>query len=271
MSRSLPTLIVAVSTVLIAPFDARADLRTSFLVDQLKSDDLRVRAQAAQALGASGDDAAVQALCDAMSANKAPVKIAAAASLGKLGKPGGLACLQPLEAKEKDASVKSQIQKSIASLKSAGTPAGLQKPPPPDRDSKYYVAIDVTNKTSRPGPEIEGIMRAAMQAKLLAQKGYAIAPKGEAQAAGGQIVKNMKLKGFVLTAVVEPPSYEGTDLKQTVRLTVWTYPGKVLKGEFALKMSQSDTKKGDTASEDVLMKLSVESAIDNFLKVADTL
>ena len=107
--------------------------------------------------------------------------------------------------------------------------------------------------------------------QILAQKGYAVAPKGELSAAGGQIVKAKRLKGFVLSAVVEPPNYDGTDLKQTVRLTVWSYPGKVLKGEFAIKLSQSNTAKGDTKSEDILMKMSVESAIDSFFKAADTL
>ena len=89
--------------------------------------------------------------------------------------------------------------------------------------------------------------------------------------AGGQIVKGRNLKGFLLIAVVEPPVYEGGDLKQVVRLTVTSYPGKAIKGEFSLKLTQSNTAKGDKKSEDLLMKMSVESAIDNFLKAADTL
>ena len=89
--------------------------------------------------------------------------------------------------------------------------------------------------------------------------------------AGGQIIKSKRLKGFLLSAVAEPPVYEGTDLKQTVRITVWGYPSKVLKAEFAVKLSQSNTSKGDTKTEDALLKRGAESAIDNFLKVAETL
>lgn len=255
----------------LAPGAAHADPRTSFLVEQLKSSDYRVRTQAALALGASGDDGAVQPLCDALKDSKASVKTAAADALGKLAKPAGLPCLQAAEAKEVSPAVKSQITKSITALKSAGTPGALQAPPPPGKDTKYYVAIEVTNKTGRPITEIEPLMRAAMQTKLLTQKGYAVAPKGEAPGAGGQIVKSRRLKGFLLMAVVEPPVYEGGDLKQVVRLTVASYPGKAIKGEFSLKLTQSNTAKGDKKSEDILMKLSVESAIDNFLKAADTL
>lgn len=271
MYRPLPAVAFAAFALMSSPRLARSDVRTTFLVEQAKSADVLVRTQALIALGASGDDASVQPLCDALSDSKAPVKIAAAAALVKLGKAKGLPCLQVAEAKEKDFAVKSQIQKSAAALKTAGVPPGLQKPPPPDKDAKFYVAVDVANKTSRPAADIDVVLRGAMQVKLLAQKGYAVAPKGEVSSQGGQIVKSKKLKGFLLTASAEAPIYEGTDLKQTVRLTVWSYPGKVLKGEFAVKLSQSNTKKGDTASEDLLMKMSVESAIDNFLKVADTL
>lgn len=251
---------------------ALADPRTSYLIEQLKSDDYRVRTQAALALGASGDDGAVQPLCDALTKDsKASVKTAAADALGKLGKPSGLTCLQTAEPKEPSPAVKTQITKSIAALKAASTPGALQPPPPPGKDAKYYCAIEVTNKSGRPITEVEPLLRAAMQTKLLSQKGYAVAPKGETAGAGGKILKSRNLKGFLLMAVVEPPVYEGGDLKQVVRLTVASYPGKAIKGEFSLKLTQSNTAKGDKKSEDLLMKMSVESAIDNFFKAADTL
>lgn len=269
---SLAALAVAAAALLSSPRDASADPRTAFLLEQLKSDDYRVRTQAALALGASGDEAAVQPLCGALKDSKASVKAAAASALGKLGKASGLPCLEAASAKEFTPTVKSQLKTAIDELKAATTPLGLQKPPPPGKDSKYYVAIEVTNKTSRPNAEIEPLIRAATQAKLLSQKGYAVAPKGETTVAGGQIVKSKNLKGFLLIATVDPPLYDsGGNLKQVVRVTVWSYPGKALKGEFALKLTQSNTAKGDKNAEDNLMKLSVESAIDNFFKAADTL
>lgn len=113
------------------PTPAHACPRTAFLVERLKtSDDYRVRTQAALALGASGDDAAVQPLCGALADGNATVKVAAAAALGKLSKAAGLSCSQSAEKTEAEPSVKTQLQKSIASLQAASTPGGPPPPPP---------------------------------------------------------------------------------------------------------------------------------------------
>jgi hypothetical protein len=256
---------------------ARAEPSVAYLTEQLRtSDDSRVRTQAALALGKSGDDAAVSPLCGALSDSNASVKVAAAAALGKLGKPAGLPCLRAAQAKETTANVKAQIEKSIAALGTAGSsgsggspsPSSPSSPPPPAADTKYYVAIQVTNKTSRPAAEVDAIVRAAIQDKLLAKKGYAVAPKSETAAQGGQIVKSKKLKGYFLIATVEAPVYGGSDLTQVVRVTMWSYPEKSLQAEFAPKLTQSGTSKGDTQSETLLMKMCAENATESFQKVA---
>lgn len=248
---------------------AHAQSRTAQLATQLRTnDDYRVRTQAALALGASADEAAVKPLCDGLVDSNVSVKVAAAAALGKLGKPSGLACLKAAGSKESAAAVKAQIEKSIASLSTSGASAPTSGPPPPGSDTKFYVAIQVTNKTSRPAAEIEGIVRSAIQTKVLAKSGYAVAPKTETVAQGGQIVKNKNLKGFFLLATVEPPVYEGGNLTQVVRVSMWTYPGKALQGEFAPKLTQSGTSKGDTQSENLLMKMCIENAVATFQKVA---
>jgi hypothetical protein len=269
MHKSASMLVLAAaSLVAFSPGVVRADPRTGYLVQQLKtSDDFRVRTQAALALGASGDDAAVKPLCDALADGNASVKVAAAAALGKLGKPAGLPCLQASISKESAGSTKTQMQKSIDALKSGGVAA----PPPPGADAKYYVAIDVSNKTKRPADEVDAIVRAAMQSKLLGKAGYAVAPKGETSAQGGKVVKSKKLKGFYLIATVEPPVYEGGNLTQVVRVSMWTYPGKALQGEFSPKLTQTDTPKADIKSETLLVKMCVENAIDTFSKVVASL
>ncbi len=242
--------------------ESQADPRTGFLVQQLKtSDDFRVRTQAALALGASGDDAAVKPLCDALADSNDLVKQSAAAALGKLGKAAGAPCLQAAHAKEKAAGPKKQMQKAMDML------AGSAAPPPPGPDSKYYVAIEVTNKSKRKLDEVESIVRSAMQVKLLGKTGYAVAPKDESSANAGKIVKSKKLAGYYLIASVEAPVYDGTNLSQTVRVSMWTYPSKALKGEFAPKLTQTDTAGPDPESEKVLIKMCVESAIDTFAKV----
>jgi hypothetical protein len=269
MPRLLPALLLATALgSALVPAVARGEQSVSYLIQQLKtSEDYRVRTQAALALGASGDDAAVKPLCDALGDGNVSVKVAAAAALGKLGKPAALPCLKAAQGKESTPSVKAQIDKSIATL-GQGAPSGPSTPPPPGADTKYYVAIEVKNKSSRSAAEVEAIVRAAMQDKLVAKKGFAVAPKTETSAQGGQIVKAKKLKGFFLVATVEAPSYGSGDLTQVVRVTMWTYPDKSLQGEFAPKLTQSGTAKGDTQSENLLMKMCAENAVESFQKVA---
>lgn len=267
LSHALVVLLAALVLALL-PSVARADARTGKLVEQLKkNEDYRVRTQAALALGATGDEAAVKPLCDALGDSNVAVKVAAAAALGKLNKPSGVPCLQKAESKESDASVKSQIQKSIASLKGGGVAA----PPPPGPDTKYYVALEISNKSGRPEAEIEPMIRAALQAKILSKTGYAVAPKGETVAQGTKIVNGKKLKGFYLIATVEKPIYQGGNLTQVVRVSMWTYPSKALQGEFAPKLTQSGTPTTDTQSENVLMKMCVENAVETFHKVVASL
>ena len=276
MRRLFPALLLAWALgacLALSPRSARAEQSVAYLIEQLKSaDDYRVRTQAALALGASGDDAAVKPLCDALGDANVSVKVASAAALGKLGKPAGLPCLKAAQGRETAASVKAQIDKSIAALDQASPSGGSAgAPAPPGADTKFYVAIQVTNKTSRSATEIDGIVRAAMQDKILAKKGFAVAPKAESPAQGGQVVKGKKLKGFLLVAAVDPPTYGGGDLTQVVHVTMWSYPDKSLQGELAPRLTQSGTSKGDTQSENMLMKMCVENAVESFQKVAASL
>ncbi|AUX22119.1 hypothetical protein SOCEGT47_026200 [Sorangium cellulosum] len=270
MRRPSPALVLLLVTLVLSLWPTRllANQRTSYLAAQLKSnEDYRVRTQAALALGASGDDAAAKPLCDALADSNASVKVAAAAALGKLGKPSGLACLQRAEPRERTPAVKAQIKKSIAALSSGGAAA----PPPPGADTKYYVAIEISNKSGRPESEIEPLVRAAMQAKILSRAGYAVAPKGETVVQGKKILKGKKMQGFYLLATVEPAIYQNGNLTQVVRVSMWTYPAKALQGEFAPKLTQSGTPTKDVQSENVLMKMCVENAVETFHKIVASL
>ncbi|HSN98341.1 MAG TPA: HEAT repeat domain-containing protein [Candidatus Nanopelagicales bacterium] len=269
---ALRPLLVALASLVImalAPLPAHAQkAKITQLAQQLKSsDDHRVRTQAALALGASGEEAAVKPLCEALGDSNVTVKVAAAAALGKLNKSSALPGLQKAEGKESASAVKSQLQKSIDTIKGGGVPT----PPPPGPDTKFYVAIEISNKSGRPASEIEPMVRAAMQSKILSKPGYAVAPKGETVAQGGKILNGKKMKGFYLIATVEAPIYQGGNLTQIVRVSMWTYPGKALQGEFAPKLTQSDTPKTDKESEDVLMKMCIENAIETFQKVVASL
>jgi hypothetical protein len=252
--------------------EAAADPRTAYLAEQLKtSDDYRVRTQAALALGVSDDDGAVAPLCEALSDANVSVRVAVAAALGKLARPAGATCLEASAKTETAPGVKSQIQKSIAAVQAGASAGALQKPPPPAKDSKYYVALQVTNKSARSVDETDSLVRGAAQSRLLASKGFAVAPRDESVAQGGQLVTSKRLRGFFLVATVEAPIYEGGSLTQVVRVSVFSYPGKALKGEFSQKFSQSGTPKVDPKSEAALVKMCVDKGIETFVKLVDTL
>lgn len=265
---ALIAFLIAVVTLSFCP-TASAQSKTADLAKQLKSDDYRVRTQAALALGSTGEEAAIKPLCDALTDENASVKTAAAAALGKISKPASLKCLETAIAKETVPAIKTTMQKSIDGLK---TPAStVAAPPPPGKDAKYYVAIEVTNKTSRPAAEVEALVRAAMQSKLLSKSGYAVAPKGETTTQGGQIVKSKKLKGFVLMATVEAPVYANGSLSVKFSVAMATYPDKSIQASFSPKLTQSNTPTTDKKSEDALFKLCAESAIDSFVKVSGSM
>ena len=266
--RALTSILFALG-VLLSVHAASAQSKTADLAKQLKSDDYRVRTQAALALGSTGDEAAIKPLCDALTDAEASVKTAAAAALGKLTKPASLKCLEAAIAKETVPAIKSTMQKSIDGLKaSSSAPAA---PPPPGKDAKFYVALEITNKTSRPTAEVEALVRAAMQSKLLSKAGFAVAPKGETAVKGGQIVKSKNLKGFVLMATVEAPVYANGSLSVKFSVAMATYPDKSIQASFSPKLTQSNTPSSDTKSEDALFKLCAESAVDSFVKVSASL
>jgi hypothetical protein len=262
MWRSITTLCLVLACVL---WSATAYADTASFAKQLKdNDDYRVRTQAALALGASGDEAAVGPLCTALAKDSnVSVRVAAAAALGKLASPRGAPCLQSAQGRESNSSVKTQIDKSLASLGggSGGSVAA---------GTKYYVAIAVTNKTTRSAGEIENIVRGAIQAKLQAVAGYAVAPKSESPAAGGALIKSKNLKGFYLLATVEAPVYSASSVLQVIRLGVFTYPDKSLKANLTQR-GELDVRGKDIEAENDLLKDGASKTAADFQKVINTL
>lgn len=245
---------------------ARGQGKVEFLTDQLKgAADFRVRTQAALALGASDDPAAVAPLCEALDDANDSVRSAAAAALGKLKRPGGLPCLKDHD-REANGSVRAVIERAAKMLEGLAWPS--QPPSPGPRDT-FYVAIGpVTDKTGRLDKSVTQLVGATMQDKLLSLRGYAVAPQGEDRAAATRIIKQKGLKGFLLQARVEPPRANGSDVTIQVRVTMWTYPGKALQGEFSPKVTMSGALPGDPETENNLIKVAIDKAIESFAKAS---
>jgi hypothetical protein len=254
------------SIVAWTPPSMAAEGRVAFFIDQLKNaTDFRLRTQAALALGSSDDPTAVTPLCGGLDDASDTVRGASAAALGKLKNPAGLGCLKR-HSGDSSASVRSVIARSVQTLESASAKAG--KPPPPGPNDSVYVAIGtVTDKTGRGDDSVSQLVTGAMQTKLLSTRGYAVAPQGETGAVARKVIKQNSLRGYMLQARVEPPRETGSSLTVLVRVTMWSYPDKALQGEFAPKLTMPGASAGDRESENSLIKMAVERAVDSFAQV----
>jgi hypothetical protein len=262
----LRALVVGLLSIVAGAPASAAEGRVPFFIDQLKNaTDFRLRTQAALALGASDDPMAVAPLCGGLDDASDTVRGASAAALGKLKNPAGLTCLKR-HAGDPSASVRSVIDRSVQLLESVGGKPG--KPPPPGPNDSVYVAIGVvTDKTGRGDDSVAQLVTGALQNKLLATRGYAVAPQGETGATARKVIRQNSLRGYMLQARVEPPRSNGGDLTILVRVTMWSYPEKALQGEFSPKLTMPGASIGDRESEDNLIKMAVERAVDSFAQV----
>jgi len=202
----LLALLVAVLAVL-APTMALADAKTDELADKLRTaSDFRVRVQAALALGATSDTAAVKPLCDGLDDSNTAVRTAAAAALASSTEAGRCVPQGKLP-NESNASVTAQIRRSITQLEaSRAAPAAKA----PDASSKWYVAVGATKtKGGRTVADTDGIVQETARSALVSANGFAVAPTGENTAQANGVIAKHKLKAYFLQPTVEEPKYEG--------------------------------------------------------------
>lgn len=233
---------------------------------QLKdSEDFRVRTQAALSLGASKSKRAVEPLCSGLEDSSATVRAASAAGLGKL-KKGGESCLKKRLEDESDSNAKASIKKALAQLKAADSGE-----PNITSSTKYYIAIAKTSdKTGRTGSSVDEIVRSAMSKAAGNLDGYVIAPKSETtQEATKRLAKWKKLKAFYLSPKVLEPKYTDGKLQMKIDIAIFTYPGKALKGNIPVKLTQDDVSGKDTSAEDELLRMASERAIEKFSQNAE--
>jgi hypothetical protein len=260
---------LAAALVLFLPCAVRADDRTNFLIDRLRyppsagqSDDFRIRAQAALALGASNDDGAVQPLCQALGDPNDAVRSAVAAALGRLGRPAGADCLKSRLGSENSASVKNQMQKAVDAISSSG---GGGAAPKTVSGAKFYVALaPVSNATGRPQADIDRIVLGAIRSKLDSLGKYQLAPSGESPEGARAVISSRNLKAYYLSVSVDKFDYSNGNLRVRVKMAISSYPGKDLKGEVGPGMTQTGVNAGDRSAEDNLMGMVAGQATEQF-------
>jgi hypothetical protein len=268
------------AALLFAPLAARADSRTDFLVERLKADDFRVRTNAALALGATNDDAAVRHLCTALDDTSEVVRQASAVALKRLLKPASLQCLRAHQEREKNDSVKLQMSRAVEAIE-ASAGATTEKPaadpgggapgeaPALVKGAKFYVAIaPVTNNSSRAQADIDKVVAGAVRSKLEGPGQHQLAPSKEPAEAARAVMQKRKLKGFYLTLSLDKFNYTGGQLSVTVRMVIFNYPGKAMQGMLSRTAGPQAVSPGDRAGEDAVIQAAVESVLDGFAQNA---
>jgi hypothetical protein len=232
------------------------------MIGNLKSgSDFRVRTQAALALGASKTERAVRPLCSALSDPNTTVRAAAAAALGKL-QQGGAQCLEDRAKIEPSATVKAAIQKAVELVRGGGEP--VFRP-----DTKFYVSIGkTTDKSGRSGDAVDRIVRKAMKGAS-GSLGIVIAPDNETPGdAKRRLAAHKTVRSFYFAPRVSPFDYADGNLKVRLEIAFFTYPEKALIGNFAVPLTQQGVSPGDTTSEDELLQMAAERAMEKLAPIA---
>jgi hypothetical protein len=248
---------------------ARADGRVAFLSDRLqyppaagKTDDFRVRTNAALALGATDDDGAIAPLCTALDDPSEIVRQAVGVALKRLARASAHDCLQRRLGVEANAGVKAQLQKALDALSDSG--GGSAMPPAP-ANAKYYVSVSkITNHTTRAAADVERIVGGAIVSKLADIGEYQMAPPNETNAAAKAAMSKRKLKGFYLGVSVDKFDYSDGNLRVRVKIAVFSYPDRDLRGEIPAGATLPGARPGDSGSEDQLMTAVAARAAELF-------
>lgn len=262
---ALPIAVVLLPRVAFADAD-----RVKFLAEKLRSDDFRVRTNAALALGASNDDLAVEPLCGALADGSDVVRQASAVAMKRLGRSQALSCLRARQEREGSDGVKIAITRAIESIAAGGgegNPADEKIKENPG--AKYYIALSsIANSTGRPQPEVESLVAKAIKEKLDGAGTIQLAPTKESADAARETMKKRKLPGFYLAVAVDRFAYTNGNLRAKVTIGVFTYPGKSLIGSVDGAASKEGVSNGDKPSEDQLLERAAGQATEKFVQNA---
>ena len=254
----------------------QASGRIKFLAERVmyppaagQPDDFRVRTNAALALGATNDDEAVPPLCAGLADPSEVVRQAVAVALRRLARPSSLSCLKGHASQETHSGVRAAIQRAVDAIQASHGPpdaaASAGGRGTSSGNAKYYVSLSrVTNKSSRPTAEVEPIVQNAIVGELEKAGLYEIAPAGETVQAAKATLAGRPLKGYFLAISVEKFDSSDDGLRVRVKIAVFSYPGKDLRGEVPAGAILPGAAPGDKGAEDQLMSIVAARAAQLF-------
>lgn len=222
--------------------------RVGELERALRSEDFRVRTQAALALGASENGRAITPLCSSLADDNTTVRAASASAIGRLAM-GGEQCLADRLKVEPNPAVKGVIQRALDRLREKQG-GGV------DGSTRFYVAIgEATNKSKRSKQSVDAEIRKHLGGALKRLSGYALAPMSETPDQVTKIKRaHPQLKAFFVWPKLEL-GYAGGTLSMRLELSLFSYPEKAFLGSVTRKLSMPDTADGDTGSENELIEM----------------
>jgi HEAT repeats len=253
---------------------AAADGRITFLAARLKyppaagqADDFRVRTSAALALGATADDDAIPPLCGGLDDPSEVVRQAVAVAIKRLARESSRDCLQRRAGVETNATVKLQIKRALDALDAASGSGGSSGggEGPSAANAKYYVSVSrITNNTTRSAADVQRIVGGAITSKLAELGEYQLAPSGETNDAAKAALAKRRLKGYYLGVSVDKLDYSDGNLRVRVKIAVFSYPGRDLRGEVPAGATLPGARPGDTGAEEQLMSVVAARAAELF-------
>ncbi|MFO7180516.1 MAG: HEAT repeat domain-containing protein [Pseudomonadota bacterium] len=234
-------------------------------IQNLRDRDFRVRTQAALALGTSRSAKAVAPLCGALSDQNASVRTAAAAALGRLAR-GGSDCLERRLRTEQSATVRAAITNALDLILAAAEPVITES-------TRYYIAIaKLTDKTGRPEGELDRRVRRAMMSAGTELGIFAFAPVNETPEQGKQrLRKHSSLRGFYLMPRLPAFEYSTSGLTVKLEVAMFSYPERSLIGSYSVRLTQPGVEGRDPESENELVAMAAERALEKFAKLAASL
>jgi hypothetical protein len=122
----------------------------------------------------------------------------------------------------------------------------------------------VSHQTPRSQSEIDRVVLGAVKGKLEGTGTCQIAPKNESPDAARGAMQKRKLKGFYLSLAVDKFDYSAGNLKVTVRVVIFTYPGKAMQAMLNKSVTQQGVRPNDKSAEDTLLSMAAQAAVDQF-------
>jgi hypothetical protein len=122
----------------------------------------------------------------------------------------------------------------------------------------------VTNRSSRSSAEVESVINGAIASQLDKTGDFQLAPSGESLRAAKAALTALHLKGYFLSTSVEKFDYTAEGLRIQVKITVFSYPGKELRGEVPAGATLPGATRGDKEAENELMEVVAARAAQLF-------